>query len=170
VQYPIDRAPTARYCSVTFGASVASCRPIWLALTGGPPKYAAIPTVSPGQVHETQQWDFSSGIRTYRGPHLELRPETLAQLKMAYPRENYDEGDWDRLMSTVSEVAMLGTALVALLAGLILTTIHPPDWSRPRRSLAPLASLASSLVVGVVTGGLVHACLLWIAMGTGLVD
>jgi len=154
-------------CDAAYGPTSAACRPGWYALTGGPPIYALIPTVQPGQPHETRQWLGPGSVQTLQAPHLEVRAEALQALRQQYPFDNYYESDW---MASITTAAILPALVIAALA--FRLTIVRPSLREPAvpRLVAPLGSLAAAAICGGTVFAVSWVGLVFAAMRAGLVD
>jgi hypothetical protein len=154
-------------CVVTYGQTQLECWANYFALTGGPPRYAAIPVVQPGQAPVTDQWNPTAHVFTYRGPHVELDEETLRALAEQYPIDNYFERNWDALISEVSSwVALLvGGLTYALTRGIAREPRFRIDWFSRRWASVAFATVAASGVL-LLMGGVLNL----MAMHSGLVD
>jgi hypothetical protein len=155
-----------RACSATYRGTTSECWATWYALTGGLPRYAAIPIVGPGQPHETTQWLGIGRVDRYTEPHLEVSEEALAGIRQQYPLDNFLEREW---MTVINTLALLATVTVFVLA-LVLTRLRLVQrWTaRPRPILRStlLPAIAWSAIVLVVA----YLGLLLQAMRAGLVD
>jgi hypothetical protein len=153
-------------CTATYKETVAECWATWYALTGGPPFYAFIPTVEPGEPHLTTQWLGISRVEQYAAPHIEMSDASLAAIRREYPLANLLDREWTMM---ISAVALLATVTVFVLALLLPTLPLVQRWTgRPRPIVRStlLPAIAWSAVVLVVT--LIGLMLL--AMRAGLVD
>ncbi len=164
VEYDENRLRFRR-CRASYGPTTASCWPTWYALTGGPPVYAHVPIVRPGQPHETLQWLRVSHVATYRAPHLELSEQAIQDVRRQYPITNYYEADWKNLFRIASFVALGVTASLALL--IVWRPLGRPGRQRDEASLQQLVLAASC---GGAVFCLAYVGLMVQAMRAGLVD
>jgi hypothetical protein len=164
VEYDENRLRFRR-CRASYGPTTASCWPTWYALTGGPPVYAHVPIVRPGQPHETVQWLRMSHVAEYRAPHLELPEQALQDVRRQYPITNYYEADWKNLFRIASFVALGVTASLAL-----LIVWRPLGRSGGQRREVPLRQLVLAASCGVVVFCSVYVGQIVQAMRAGLVD
>jgi hypothetical protein len=165
VEYEEDRLRFHR-CEASYGPTTASCWPVWFALTGGPPIFASVPIVRPGQPHETVQWLGIGRVETFNAPHLEISEEALQTLRQRYPLTNYYERDWMGLVRTASLVAACVTASLILL----LSVWRPFGPSGLQRQFDPLRRLVLAASCGGVVFCLSFVGLFFQAMRAGLVD
>jgi hypothetical protein len=167
VEYGDPFGQRFRRCEAAYGPTSAACRPGWYAVGGRLPIYALIPTVQPGQPHETRQWLGPGSVQTVQVPHLEVRGETLQALRQEYPFDNYYESDWEALITRVAIVPAVVIAALAFRLTIVQPSLREPivPWLA-----APLGSLAAAAMCGGTVFSVSWIGLLFAAMGAGLVD
>jgi hypothetical protein len=156
-----------RRCDAAFGFTSTACWPIWYAGAGWLRIYALIPTVQPGQPHETRQWLGPGTVRTLQAPHFEVRAEALQAVRQQYPFDNYFESDWEALITRASIVPALVIAALAFRLTIVRPSLREPAVPR---LVAPLGSLAAAAICGGTVFAVSWVGLVFAAMRAGLVD
>jgi hypothetical protein len=164
-----ERAGSLRFldCRATYRGTVAACRMIWFAVSGGAPRHAAIPTVRPGQPHTSVQFLGIGQRRRVEEPHIEVADDALRAIRRRYPLDNFFEADWMALIGAVSGGVAAGIAATAFLATTGLPHRSPTGWWRLGSLLARTTVATYSFALAFC---LAYGALVLLATRRGLVD